>query len=70
MEAPTEPEERLAVSDAKIIPFRKRPPSKAELAVYRLVTRNWNPALRQIIFPEHYRCDQEGSAQEPRPPLR
>ena len=43
----------------KVIPFRKRPPSAQELEVYRQITRNWNPALRQMMFPEHFKHEQE-----------
>ena len=46
------------MSDAKVIPFRKRPPSEIELEVYRQVTRNWAPAMRQLMFPEHFRQEQ------------
>jgi hypothetical protein len=47
------------VSDRKVIPFRKPPPSKGELSVYRLMTRNWHPEMRQLIFPEHFKLDPE-----------
>jgi hypothetical protein len=47
------------VSDDNVIPFRKRPPSDVELEVYRMMTREWAPALRQLMFPEHFRRDQE-----------
>jgi hypothetical protein len=47
------------VSDDKVIPFRKRPPSETELEVYRMMTRAWAPALRQLMFPEHFRREQE-----------
>jgi hypothetical protein len=46
------------MSDDKVIPFRKRPPSETELQVYRQMTRNWDPALRQMMFPEHFKHDQ------------
>jgi hypothetical protein len=47
------------VSEDKVIPFRKRPPSETELEVYRHITRNWNPAMRQIMFPEHFKHEQK-----------
>jgi hypothetical protein len=53
------------LSDNKVIPFRKRPPSQTELEVYRRITRQWSPELRQLMFPEHFKRDQEtGSSQE------
>jgi hypothetical protein len=45
------------VSDDNVIPFRKRPPSESELEAYRLLTRNWSPQLRQLMFPEYFRQD-------------
>jgi hypothetical protein len=47
------------MTDRKIIPFRKRPPSENELAVYREITRNWHREMRQLIFPEHFRLDSD-----------
>ena len=47
------------MSKDNVIPFRKRPPSETELEVYRMMTREWSPALRQLIFPEHFRREQE-----------
>ena len=47
------------MSDDNVIPFRKRPPSESELEVYRMMTREWAPALRQLMFPEHFRHEQE-----------
>jgi len=44
---------------SKVIPFRKRPPSEAELEVYRRMTRAWAPALRQLMFPEHFQHEQQ-----------
>jgi hypothetical protein len=43
------------VSGDKVVPFRPRPPSEAELAVYKAITRNWHPELRQRILPDHFR---------------
>ena len=42
-----------------VIPFRKRPPSEQELEVYRQITRNWDPALRQMMFPDHFKREQQ-----------
>lgn len=47
------------VSNDNVIPFRKRPPSETELEVYRMMTREWSSALRQLIFPEHFKREQE-----------
>jgi hypothetical protein len=47
------------VSDSKVIPFRRRPPSQRELEVYQRMTRHWSPTLRQMLFPEHFRREQE-----------
>jgi hypothetical protein len=43
------------VSDRKVVPFRPRAPSRAELEVYKLMTRTWHPEVRARIFPEHFR---------------
>jgi hypothetical protein len=53
------------MSDRKVIPFRKRPPSQTELEVYRQMTRGWSPEMRQLMFPEHFRHDQ-GAAENSR----
>jgi hypothetical protein len=42
------------VNDRKVVQFRKRPPSKTELAVYEQITRNWSPQMRQLMFPQHF----------------
>ncbi len=49
------------MSDNKVIPFRKRPPSEAELEVYRRITRNWHPEMRRLMLPEHFKRDQPGA---------
>ena len=49
----------VRVTDSNVIPFRKRPPSESELEVYRQITRYWSPAVRQMMFPEHFKHDQE-----------
>lgn len=46
------------MTERKIIPFRRRPPSEAELEVYRRITRNWHPELRRMMFPEHSMGDR------------
>ena len=46
---------------AKIIPFRKRPPSEIELEMYRRMTRNWSPDLRRLMFPEHFKREAAGT---------
>ena len=45
------------MTDRKVIPFRKRPPSEAELKMYRRITQNWHPAMRQLVLPEHFKRD-------------
>jgi hypothetical protein len=50
------------MSDDKVIPFRKRPPSEAELETYRRVTRNWHPEMRRLMFPEHFKKEQGRAA--------
>jgi hypothetical protein len=47
------------VSESKVIPFRKRPPSEAELKMYRKITRYWHPELRKLMFPDHFRGDEK-----------
>jgi hypothetical protein len=57
------------VSDRKVVPFRGRTPSEAELEIYKLMTRTWHPDIRRRIFPEHFRKveqqnqDQTGPAE-------
>jgi hypothetical protein len=53
------------VSDDNVIPFRKRRPSKNELEVYRHVTRNWHPQMRELVFPEHSRHDDGAKGTAP-----
>jgi hypothetical protein len=48
----------MVVND-NVIPFRKRPPSEMELTVYRQMTRGWSSTLKQMMFPEHFRREQE-----------
>jgi hypothetical protein len=47
-----------ALTDRKVIPFRKRPPSQAELEIYRRMTRHWHPEMRRLVFPDHFQKDQ------------
>ncbi len=49
------------MTDNKVVPFRKRPPSEAELEVYRRITRNWHPEMRRLMLPEHFKRDQSGA---------
>jgi hypothetical protein len=42
-----------------VIPFRKRAPSEGELEAYRRLTRSWSPELRQMMFPEYFRYEQQ-----------
>jgi hypothetical protein len=45
------------MSDQKVIPFRKRPPTEEELEIYRQITRNWHPEMQRLMFPEHFERD-------------
>ena len=47
------------LNDRKVIPFRQRAPSDAEVEIYRQMTRRWDRALRERLFPEHHRRAQE-----------
>jgi hypothetical protein len=47
------------LSDDNVIPFRKRPPSDTELEVYRQITRAWHADVKAMLFPDHFRHDQE-----------
>lgn len=42
-----------------VIPFRKRPPSDIEVETYERMTRNWHPELKQMMFPEHFKREQD-----------
>jgi hypothetical protein len=46
------------MADDNVIPFRPRPPSDTELEVYKQMTRNWHPQMRQLMFPKHFEHDQ------------
>ena len=50
------------MSDRKVIPFRKRPPSQAELELYMRMTRNWHPEMRRLVFPELFKKEQASTA--------
>ncbi len=54
------------VSDSKVVPFRRRPPSKTELDVYKSMTRLWSSEMRQRIFPEHFRAIRKDADDKPR----
>ena len=45
------------MDDRKVIPFRKRRPSEAQLQVYRHMTRSWHPEMRQLLLPEYFKLD-------------
>jgi hypothetical protein len=45
------------MTDRKVIPFRKRPPTEAQLEIYRRITRNWHEDMRRQIFPEYFSHD-------------
>ena len=47
------------MSDSNVIPFRKRPPTEVELEMYERMTRNWHPELKEFMFPEHFKQQQE-----------
>jgi hypothetical protein len=46
--------EDRSMSRDNIIPFRKRPPSDKEMDVYRVTTRRWSDASKQLLLPEHF----------------
>ena len=50
----------MSDSQSNVIPFRKRPPSEIEVEMYQRMTRNWHPELKQLMFPELYKREQEG----------
>jgi hypothetical protein len=51
--------QRIPVNHDNVIPFRKPPPSEAEMEAYQLLTRNWDPSLRRLMFPEHFKHEQD-----------
>lgn len=48
------------MTDRKVVPFRKRPPSLAELVAYRHATRKWHPQMQQLVFPDHFQLEPPG----------
>ena len=50
------------MADEKVVPFRKRPPSQAELEAYLRMTRNWHPEMRRLVFPELFKKAQARAA--------
>jgi len=54
------------VSDSKVVPFRRRPVSKAELEAYQRMTRHWSPTLRQKMSPEYFKLLQDLESKPPR----
>ena len=47
------------MSDNKVVPFRRRPPSQGELEAYARMTRHWSPSLRQMMFPEYFKREEQ-----------
>jgi hypothetical protein len=45
------------VTHRKVIPFRKRPPSVAELLAYRHATRKWQPQMQQLLLPDLFQLE-------------
>jgi hypothetical protein len=45
------------MNDDNVIPFRKRPPSEAEMDAYRQMTRRWSDASKQLLLPDHFQAD-------------
>ncbi len=54
------------MSDSKIVPFRRRAASKAQLEAYQRMTRHWSPTLRQKMSAEHFKLAQELESKPPR----
>jgi hypothetical protein len=48
------------MSDDNVIPFRKRPPSRTELEIFRQMTKNWHPDMKRLMFPEYFKHDEAG----------
>ena len=46
------------MSSDKVVPFRKRPPTPAQLEMYRRITRNWHPEARRLMFPELFQQER------------
>jgi hypothetical protein len=44
---------------SNVIRFRRRGPKRAELEVYRRITRNWSDAMRRLMFPHHWEGDKD-----------
>jgi len=53
------------MADDNVIPFRPRPPSDTELAVYKQMTRSWHPQMRQLMFPKYAEHDQPEKPERP-----
>lgn len=49
------------MTDDNVLPFKQRPRvlSEQELEAFRLATRNWHPKMREMMFPEHVKQDQD-----------
>jgi hypothetical protein len=52
------------MADDNVIPFRKRPPTEAEIEHYRMITSSWHPELRKQMFPEHFEHDPRTEREE------
>jgi hypothetical protein len=52
------------MSDSKIIPFRRRPPSPGEMEAYRRFTRNWSNELKRLMFPECFKHDNQAEERQ------
>ena len=51
------------MNDDNVIPFRKRPPSEAEMDAYRQMTRRWTDASKQLLMPDHFQVELRERAQ-------
>ncbi len=54
------------MSTNKVVPFRRRRVTRAELEAYQQMTRHWSPTLRQKMPPEHFKLAQELESKRPR----
>ena len=54
------------MSDSKVVPFRRRRASPAQLEAFQRMTRHWSPTLRQKLSPELFKLAQELESKPPR----
>lgn len=50
------------MSDNKVVPFRKRRPDGAAdvgREMYERMTRHWHPEIKEMMFPEQFKQEQE-----------